>query len=100
MAACEKIYLDNEQEVNDFKRWLSTAPKKTKKLLKKHSYTYASHESIHNKPWGKIYMNDKLSKSLCRCNLPWLKAKAWDQAEALDAINDLFLEMGISLDNC
>lgn len=72
MAARDKIYLDNQQEVIQFKAWLTTAPKKIKKIIKKRSYAGVD---CNGNPWGVIRVNAKISKSLSRCNLPWLKEK-------------------------
>ena len=74
MAACEKIYL-TEEEYFEFKKWLPTTSRKFKKQL-----TSLTHWDVNEegKIWAKIYWTYRksLGMRLCKCNLPMLRNKA------------------------
>jgi hypothetical protein len=94
MAACEKIYIEDETQIAEYEQWVKTAPKKTKKWLKKRTYVYLNNE---DHLMAKIYMNEKITKSLSRCNLPWLKEKAIEQGEFFGLVQGII--KNIFLDN-
>lgn len=87
MAACEKIYIEDENQIAEYEQWVKTAPKKTKSWLKRNGYTYRRMDN--GQLLTKIYMNKKITKSLSRCNLPWLKEKAIEQGKFFDVVQGI-----------